>query len=131
MSLLKSATSSATGSAFCVSFGNIGGYLGPAICAWSQTTSKSYSSACIVFSCCLIIMSVGMLLLRHRLRSESDNPFSAFSFVSQQEDVELSSRTNQEPKQEQLQNTLGTVPEVHLSGFAALHTTIGKQIVHA
>ena len=70
MAVLKSPTSSATGTAVCVSIGNIGGYVGPAICAWSQTSYKSYGPACIVLAFNMLLFAAGMYLLRSRLTAE-------------------------------------------------------------
>ena len=70
MSMLKGPTSSATGSAFCVSFGNLGGFVGPSICGWSKTAANSYGPACVCFSVCLFLFSTGMMALRYRLRNE-------------------------------------------------------------
>ncbi len=70
MSMLKGPTSSATGSAFCVSFGNLGGFVGPSICGWSKTSAHSYGPACVCFSVCLFLFSAGMIALRYRLRNE-------------------------------------------------------------
>ncbi len=67
MGVLKSPTSSATGTAVCVSIGNIGGYVGPTLCAWAKTSSQSYGPACYVLCVCCFGFALGMLALRSKL----------------------------------------------------------------
>jgi sugar phosphate permease len=67
LSLLKTPTSTASGTAVCVSLGNVGGLIGPALFSQSYTASQSYASACVALACCAFVFAAGVLWFRRRL----------------------------------------------------------------
>jgi len=60
---LKSSTSSATGTAFVVSVGNIGGYVGPQIMTFSNTKYGSYSNGMLMIAILDFLIFIGVIIL--------------------------------------------------------------------
>ena len=77
LSLLKTPTSTASGTAVCVSLGNVGGLIGPALLSSSYTASQSYASACVALACCAFAFAGGVLWFGRRVVTRFDFDFDA------------------------------------------------------
>eukprot|EP01112_Ceratiomyxa_fruticulosa_P009080 TRINITY_DN2368_c0_g1_i1.p1 TRINITY_DN2368_c0_g1~~TRINITY_DN2368_c0_g1_i1.p1 ORF type:complete len:454 (+),score=50.40 TRINITY_DN2368_c0_g1_i1:195-1556(+) len=78
---LKTSTSSATGTAFVVSVGNIGGYVGPQIMTFSNSKYGSYSHGIAIIGALNFLVFIGVIILGCWTRNDNN------------EDDELSEKT--------------------------------------